>query len=310
MGEGKGACRCGRKAVYFRRNEKTLYCSQCFCKSVEKKFRKTVGKYGLVRPGDRIALALSGGKDSSVALHLMHNLVRPRRDVNLFAISVDEGIPRYRAPTIRTAGRLCRKLGVKHYVFSFKDVFGRKLESRAGKGGKDLCTFCGVGRRYILNMAARKLRATKLCVGHNLDDEAQSVLMNYMRGDLLRAGRMGVVTDEAVREGAGGFIPRIKPLRFIPEREIALYAVLRKVPFSELECPYISGMRPEVRDFLNEMEWKHPGTKFSVVESYDRIAPRIRSAVRYRGVLARCAKCGEPSSHEICKTCQLWKAQV
>ena len=112
---------------------------------------------------------------------------------------------------------------------------------------------------------------------------------------------MGVFTGEAEE-----FTPRIKPLRFIPEREIALYAILKGIPFSDRECPFIRGIRPEVREFLNEMESKYPGTKFSLLESYDKISPQIKKSVQYKGKLVECEKCKEPSSHKVCKTCQLW----
>lgn len=298
-------CQCGRKAVYFRRYEGVYYCKLCFCKAIEKKVKKTIGKYKLVEYGDRIAVGLSGGKDSSVVLYLLHKFFNKRKDLTLFALSIDEGIESYRPETLKKAKQLCKQLGIKHHTYFFKRDLGKTLDTKL-QSKKDACTFCGVGRRYLLNKASRELKATKLCVGHNLDDESQSVLMNFMRGDLLRAGRMGVLTKEGVKEG-GAFVPRIKPLRFIPEKEVALYAILKKLPYSDSECPNLGGMRPEVRDFLNEMEQKRPGTKFALLESYDKIVPKIREVVHYKGPLMTCKKCGEPSSHEICKTCELWK---
>jgi len=298
-------CKCGRKAVYFRKYEGLHYCKLCFCKSVEKKFRRTVGKYKLARFGDRIAVGLSGGKDSSAVLHLMHHLAKRRKGLEVFAISIDEGIESYRPDTLKMAKELCKKLGVKHHIYSFKRSFGKGLDKKLSSR-KDACTYCGVGRRTMLNKAARELKATKLCVGHNLDDESQSVLMNFMRGDLLRAGRMGTLTDESSRKGAG-FVPRIKPLRFIPEKETALYAILKGLPYSDTECPYIGGMRPEVREFLNDMENRYTGTKFALLDSYDKISPHIKKSVSYKRPLQECRKCKEPSSKEVCKTCELWK---
>ena len=109
---------------------------------------------------------------------------------------------------------------------------------------KEPCTYCGVGRRWVLNRKARELGATKLAVGHNLDDEVQSVLLNYMRGDLPRASRMGPVTDWSRRKKFGEkFVPRIKPLRELPEKEIALYVLLKGYDIKWDECPYASGVR-------------------------------------------------------------------
>lgn len=298
-------CSCGKKPVYFRRNEGAYYCKSCFCASVERKFRKTVAKYHLIGPKERLAIGLSGGKDSSAVLYLMQQLVKNRKNVSLFAITLDEGIAEYRPETLKKAKQLCKELKIKHHIVSFQKKLGKTLDAKIKKDGeKDFCTFCGVARRYLLNKAARELKATKLCVGHNLDDESQAVLMNYLRGDLQRAGRLGVITENT---GEKSFIPRIKPLRFIPEKEVALYALLKGLPFSGDECPYARGIRFDVRDFLNDMENKHPGMKHTILESYDKIAPAIRQSASYKGKIQRCKKCKEPSSQEVCKTCQLWK---
>ena len=86
-------------------------------------------------------------------------------------------------------------------------------------------------RKNILNKAARELGADKIAIGHNLDDESQTILMNYMRGDIGRLKRMIPGTIQK------GMIPRIKPLRSIPEKEVALYAFLNGLPVSMDECP-------------------------------------------------------------------------
>ena len=110
------------------------------------------------------------------------------------------------------------------------------------------CTFCGILRRRLLNEAALKLGATKVATGHNLDDEAQTVFINLIRGDVSRLIRLGIKPLK-YREG---FIPRVKPLRYIPEKEIAIYAYLMGFPLYERECPYVrASLRDEIRDILN-----------------------------------------------------------
>lgn len=292
-------CKCGRSPVYFRRYEGRHYCKLCFCSSIEKKVKKTIGKYSLVASEDHIVVGLSGGKDSSVVLYLMRKIFRPRKNVRISALTIDEGIAGYREVGIRAAEKLCSQLEVDHHIVSFKKELGSTLDKKAKESH---CTFCGVGRRYALNKASRELKATKLCVGHNLDDEAQSVLMNFFRGDLLRAKRMSTLTQDSEE-----FVPRIKPLRFIPEKEIALYAILKKLPFDSNECPYVGGLRPDVRNQLNEMERKYPGTKFAILDSFDKISPLIKKVAKHKGSLVSCNKCGEPTSQETCKTCELWR---
>ena len=313
-------CKCGRKAVYFRKYEGVLLCRDCFIRSIESKVKRTIRKHSMVRKGDVVALALSGGKDSSAAAFMLHNIFGNWKDVKLLAISIDEGVKPYRTENIKKAKAFARKLGIEHHIFSFKDEFGKTSDQVAKKleDSDDeinvLCTYCGVGRRYLMNKKARELGATRLCVGHNLDDEVQAAMLNYIRGDLARAGRMEAVTSWSTKKKGGRlFVARIKPLRDIPERETALYAYLKGFDILEGHCPHAGGVRFDVRDFINSMELKYPGTKFNILETFDKLNPFIKKIAEKRyaqkssGSIMRCRICGEPSSREVCKTCELWR---
>jgi uncharacterized protein (TIGR00269 family) len=313
-------CKCGKRAVYFRKYEGSLLCRDCFIRSIESKVKRTIRKHGMVRKGDTVALAVSGGKDSSTAAYLIHRIFGKWKDVKLVAITVDEGVKPYRTDNIRKVRRFVKELGIEHHIFTFRDEFGTTTDKIAGKIGKseqpikETCTYCGVGRRYLMNKKARELGATRLCVGHNLDDEAQAAMLNYIRGDLARAGRMEAVTSWSTEKEKGSlFIPRIKPLREIPERETALYAQLRGFDILEGHCPHAGGVRFDVRGFINSMELKYPGTKFSILETFDRLNPCIKRIAEKQyskkgaGRIIKCTRCGEPSSGEICKTCELWR---
>lgn len=295
-------CQCGKNAVYYRRHEGSYLCKSHFIKSFEKIVKRSIRKHNYIEKGDKIALGLSGGKDSSVLLYILHNLVKDRRDIELFAISVDEGIKGYRKDSLEIAAKLCKKLGVEHHIISFKKFFGKSLDEKI-KISKDFtaCTYCGVARRYILNKKAREFGANKLALGHNLDDESQSIIMNYLRGDLLRLVRM----DPDIKP-LKSFIKRIKPLRAVSEKEIGLYALLKGLKVQEDECPNLDGLRFEIRDFLNNIEKNHAGTKINILQTFDKIVSILKKEIKHEGKLIFCEKCGEPSSDKICKTCDLW----
>jgi uncharacterized protein (TIGR00269 family) len=302
--------KCGRRAVFHRRYEGSYLCRNHFVRSIEDKARKTARKDRMIERGDRIAFALSGGKDSSAVIYLMNKLFGKREDLSMFAISIDEGIPGYRKESIEIAKRLCKNLGIRHHVFSFREELGKDL-SRKVKGRKTdgwegtACTYCGLARRWLLNRKARELGATKIAFGMNLDDEIQGIMMDYIRGDLVRLSRMG--SGEPIVK-SGLFVPRIKPFREIPEKEIGLYAILTGLEIQENECPYLEGPRFRVRDFLNDLEAVSPGTKFSVMKTFERLLPSVREIVKGEEVrVVSCEKCGEPSSQRICKTCELWR---
>jgi len=295
-------CSCGKPAVFFRAYEGRHYCKECFCTSIEKKVKRTIREGMMIRPEDRIGVGLSGGKDSCTVLSIVSAIAKPM-NVDVVAISIDEGISGYRPESLQKARKVCKKLGVTHKIYSYKKVFGASLDEKLQQAGREhSCSYCGTARRYLLNKAARELGVNKLCTGHNLDDEAQSALMNLMRGDLVRASRAD--TAEAADDA---FVVRIKPLKDIPEREIALYALLKGLDVDFNECPYAAGLRFEVRDFLNASEQKHPGMKFSLVESFQRLGPALKTTVSGGPGLKKCQTCGEPTSETICKTCQLWK---
>jgi len=280
--------------------------------SVEKNVRKHVGRHRMIESEDSVGAALSGGKDSALTLYLLKGIIGKRKDVKLCAISIDEGITGSRDVALKKAKQLCRKLNVRHYTFSFRKELGMTLDAKLRQqkvSTEGACGFCGIARRWILNKKARELGLTKLALGMNLNDEAESIMMNYVRGDMLRATRLGPVTSYSIGKGASKlFIPRIKPLRMIPEPEIELYAELAGLPFHPKGCRYRGGIRIDVEKCVDALEKKYPGTMFTIVSTFDRILPGIRSAVRQEGNVLKCGKCGEPASKNICKCCELWRS--
>jgi uncharacterized protein (TIGR00269 family) len=260
----------------------------------------------MLNEDDKIAIGLSGGKDSVVLLHLMKRIEEKFPRSSLMAITIDEGISGYREQSVQIARRNALALGVSHSVFTFKNIFGYTIDEimsdeHVKKLGLSACAFCGSLRRRALNQKARELGATKLAVGHNLDDEAQSVLMNVFRPDIHRLARL--LQDTATK--TYGFIPRIKPLRSIPERETILYAHYKGIEFHSQPCPHsFNVLRGEIESILNELEHKRPGTKYCVLKFLDDLTPFLR--IRYTDAdFTRCEKCGEPSSGRMCNVCRL-----
>jgi len=296
---------CGRRAVYDRRYAGTLLCDRCLTKSVERRFWRAVAEHKLIVPNEKIAVAVSGGKDSVVALHLIADYCK-NKNCEVAAVTIDEGIKGYRDHSLPVARENAEKLGIEHVVVSFKKVYGATLDeivklAKKRKSKQHPCTYCGVMRRSLLNQAARGLGADKLATAHNLDDEAQAIMLNYVRGDFSRLHRLGPVYSP--REG---FVPRIKPMREIPEKETALYALLKEIKVHLAVCPYAGGIHTEIRDFLNDFEVKHPNTKFMILRMFDRMRPYIVRALP-SFALRRCQVCGEPTSGELCKACELLK---
>ncbi|MBU4075406.1 MAG: TIGR00269 family protein [Euryarchaeota archaeon] len=289
--------RCSKSAVIYQKYSNAHLCKLHFIEDVERKIKRDIRKFRMVERGDRIAVALSGGKDSIVLLYVLNKIFHDRKDLEFSAITIDEGIIGYREHTLEHAVKLTGDLGIPHTIRSFSEGFGVTLDKLTKKKEHAACTLCGVLRKNLLNKTARELGASKLATGHNLDDESQTIMMNYLRGDMDRLKRMLPNVKQP------GLVMRIKPLRSIPEKEVALYGFLNGLPVSMDECPYAGeALRNEIRDMLNNYEVKHPGTKYSLLGGFEIISEALRSPDTQIGT---CRICGEPGSEVVCKTCRL-----
>jgi uncharacterized protein (TIGR00269 family) len=275
-------------------------CDSHFRRSVEQRVRAELRQQ---LPRDRtgtVAVGLSGGKDSAVALALTHEYLASLPRMHLVAISVDEGIDGYRTATLRSATEVTDRLGVDHRVVRAADVLGTTTDRAATRlPGTVPCAFCGVWRRGLLNRAARDTGARTLVMGFNLDDLAQTVLMNLVHGDLDRLARMA-----PHRVTQPGLVPRIAPLATVPEREVYLYARLRELPFDHGECPHA---RRAARNVFREVVWQleeaQPGTRQSLLKTHAELVRRglLGDGAGAPGV---CRECGEPSNGDVCRACE------
>ncbi len=302
--------RCPAPAVTFLRYSGSHLCREHFLRFFDKRAKAELARQGRL-PKGRVAVALSGGKDSVAVLHFLHGLATSRPVVELVAISVDEGIAGYREGSLEICRELTQRLGVDWHVVRTRDLAGYTIDEYArGEKGPDAhgrarpaCGPCGVYRRMGLNQAARDVGAAAIATGHNLDDTAQTILMNHLNGDVERLARLA--PHDKVQ---AGMVPRLIPFRTIPEKEVLLYALLNDLPIhDEAECPYAArAQRFFLRDTLLAIEERSPGTRHTLVKGLDKLKPLLADAFGAAGAGA-CSRCGEPASGELCKGCQ-WRA--
>lgn len=292
---------CSRKSVYEVRYNGSSLCSEHLSRFVEKRVKQEVRKQlNVGNRKTRISVAISGGKDSSVTLYLLHRILSERRNIEISAFTVDEGIEGYRGPGIKAAEDLSRKLGVPYEVISYRERFGRTMDEIVSEDGGETipCSHCGPMRRQIINLVSEKQDADFVALGINLDDYAQSILMNVTKGDVQRMARMAPHTK--LQEG---LTPRILPLRKIPEKEVMLYAVTNGIEFEGGWCPYYAqANRNKFRSIVSDLEEQSPGTKHAIVNFYDSIKGSLSSQYP-QGSLGKCKKCGSPTASTICSVC-------
>jgi len=184
--------RCDAPAATWIRYSGAHLCREHFMAFVERRVKEEIRREVDLRPGIRIAIGLSGGKDSSTATTLLHDIASLRRDVELVGITVDEGIASYRPQGLEAARSLCVSLGIEHRVITYRQTVGFEMDRVVTLDADAIpCGYCGVFRRQALNRAAREVDADYVATGLNLDDTAQSILMNISRGDVDKLARLG-----------------------------------------------------------------------------------------------------------------------
>ncbi|GAF99732.1 unnamed protein product, partial [marine sediment metagenome] len=264
--------------------------------------KKTIEKYRLFSKKDKILVACSGGKDSTSILYILKKL-----GYNVAAITVDALIGNYTKKNLSNIKEFCKKQGVKLHIVSFRNEFGSSLcylKSLLYRKGVKLgsCTICGVLRRYLLNKYARKLKVKVIVTGHNIDDEAQSVLMNLFKNNLELLARLGPKTGIS---NFKNFVPRVKPLYFVFEKEVKKYSKKMKFPVNYDACPCrVDAYRNHIHKLLDNYEKVNVDVKKNIIDSFLKVLPFLKKRFKVSEKPNYCSRCNEPSKRNICMCCQ------
>lgn len=300
---------CHQHTAFYRREyEGVNLCRGCFKDSIERRVRRSISHWKMFSPADHIAVAVSGGKDSITMLMILKKITSRFAQTKITAVTVDEGIAGYREEAVDLAREYCKKLSVNHEIVSFEELYGNGLDDflKVRSERMTACSYCGVFRRKAINVAARKVGATTIATAHNLDDIVQTYLLNLFQGDVNRFARFGPV----LRDPRGGFLPRVKPLCEVPEKEVALYGFTEGLSFQTASCPYMGeALRNELRTVLNRLEIAHPGVLFSSYRSMTRLRGLVEPNVP-PSELRACISCGEPTPLQTCEACRMVGATV
>jgi len=309
--------KCDQEAVMTADYAGSHLCEGHLIESVESRVRRRIREDDLLpasaTPEDPETwlIGLSGGKDSVVLTDILADTFEKDPRVELVALTIHEGIEGYRDESLAACEELASDIGVRHEVRTYEEEFDVRMDEvvEDDPEGMAACAYCGVFRRDLLAAYAEEFDADKLLTGHNLDDEAQTALMNLLSGDVTQIAKhfdasLGAFGDRTEQDR---FVPRAKPLRDVPEKEVALYAHLRDLPAHITECPHASeAYRGEIQKLLLDLEENHPGTRHSIMAGYEELAEL--AAGRYGGGtedLGECVDCGAPTAREQCRKCDL-----
>jgi len=302
----KRKCRfCGREAEVFVRQANLPLCEEHFLAWFERRVERTIKRYKLILPGERVLVAVSGGKDSSALLCVL-KVLSDRMGFEVAALTLDLGITAnfYSAASVKAASEVAKGLGVEHYVVSIKERYGFTLDEAVGVDRRPPCSLCGLIKRYALTDVARELGFDALATGHTLDDMARFLLACYMSAALSELVRLTPISPSELP----GVPKRVKPFYESFEEHIKLYADLKGLPYLADGCPYAATAPSDrLRTFLDQVEHESPGTKHAMVRGYVKhIRPALAAYLADKLPPARpCSLCGMPSSGQVCAFCRL-----
>jgi uncharacterized protein (TIGR00269 family) len=249
----------------------------------------------------RIAVGVSGGKDSLTLLHILKKVSKNNNN-EIIAITIDEGIEGYRNESLSLVKKFCQEQEILLKIFSYKELFGSSMDDAIIKRPSDKfssCSICGTFRRRALDMASLSVDADILATAHNLDDYLQTFMINLFSGDV---GRIGWMYPRPIEYSNG--LKKIKPFVELYESEIVFYAFHSGIEFQTDQCPYMNeSIRSEFRLFFNDLEKIHPGIKYNCFNSMNKLSKIVKSAENNPQAKNTCLNCGETASNDICSVC-------
>ncbi len=309
--------KCDREAVMHAAYSGAHLCEGHLFESVERRVRRRIREDDML-PDDATpedpetwVIGLSGGKDSVVLTDILSETFAEDPRIELVALTIHEGIEGYRDESLAACEELTADRDIRHEVVTYADEFDVEMDDVVDDDPLDMapCAYCGVFRRDLLARYAEEYDADKLLTGHNLDDEAETALMNIFEGNVEQVAKhfdasLGPFDERTPKED---MIPRAKPLRDVPEKEVALYAQLRDLPVHMAECPHSSeAFRGEIQDLLLKLEENHPGTRHSIMAGYEELAGLAADQYSDEDAdVGECEECGAPTTRDQCRKCAL-----
>lgn len=290
-------CKTERSVIELRRHN-VSFCKDCFLHYCREQVRKAIDEFEMIRPGDRVLVAVSGGKDSLAVWQILRDL-----GYNADGMYIGLGIDEYSDESGDLTRRFAEQMGWPLRVVDLGDEFGFTVPQAAETMRRAPCSSCGLSKRHVFDSVTLQGGYDVLVTGHNLDDEAAVLFGNVMRWSSDYLGRQRPVLD-----ASEGFPKKAKPLVRLTERETAAFCVLSGIDYQVEECPMAAGNRHlGYKELLNSLEEKSPGSKAAFYLGFlDRGLPRFEGGVlSQREALGRCSDCGAPTPDELCAFCRL-----
>jgi uncharacterized protein (TIGR00269 family) len=293
-------CRsCRGPAVIEIRRHHAAFCAEHFLTMFRTQVEKAIRRFQMMAPDDRIMVAVSGGKDS---LALWDVLLRLGYDVTGLYLGL--GIGTYSDRSHDVARAFADRRGARLQTVDLERDHGYDIPTAGRRGSRSTCAVCGLSKRYVFNRAALEGGFNVIATGHNLDDEAATLL-----GNTLRWQTEAIARQSPALPARDGMVKKVKPLHRLSELETAAYAFLRGIDYVVEECPLVAGnTQLRYKEAMNAIEHTSPGTKAQFFLGYlERGMALFRS--EDRAELRPCGECGQPTTGRFCAFCRA-RAQI
>ncbi len=286
---------CEKEAVLRLRHANLRLCPEHLVARVEKQAQKAIGGFRMFTPEERILVAVSGGKDSLGLWQILTKL-----GYKADGLYIDLGISEYSRRSREFCEGFAQKWGLTLHVLSLREELGAGLDEIAEVLRGEPCAHCGAIKRYLMNRAAWEGGYAALATGHNLDDEAATLLGNTLRWDLEYLARQYPVLPAGPK-----LVRKVKPLIYVSEREMVAYCLIAGIRYIYEECPHSVGARSIfLKDILNRLEDEAPSTKITFLKAFLRVHHKLPAPKEAE--LRECPSCGMPTAAEgLCRFCRI-----
>jgi uncharacterized protein (TIGR00269 family) len=251
----------------------------------------------MFKSNDRILVVVSGGKDSMALWHILLKL-----GYNVTGMYINLGICGYSDRSQEVVERYSQANNAPVIIKNIEKEYGFSIPALAREIRRSTCSLCGTIKRYLFNKVALDGGFDAVATGHNLDDEAATLLGNvlsWQEGYLARQSPVLPSTHPKL-------VKKVKPLYTLTERENLAYVLFNGIEFIHEECPHALGASSILyKEILNKLEDESPGTKQRFLTNFYKKGKKYFEKYSEPVKLNECKICGQVTTAEICSFCRL-----
>jgi len=285
-------CRvCKDNAEVALKSHNIAFCRVHFLDFFYRRVEKTIRQFNMIGKGEKVLVAISGGKDSlSLALCLKE------LGYNISGYYINLGFEDFSDDVAELIKDFCNRHNIDIFIENVRDLFGLPMNEIAKRLRRDSCSICGKVKRYMMNRVGLSYDA--IATGHNLDDEVSTLYGNITHWNVEYLAR-----QYPYLERTANFARKIKPFVFCSEREIAIYAFFKDIKFVNTSCPFSKGATSRYYKYsINILERYMPTTKLYFLKNFFKNRSLFQII---DGKLLPCKICGYPTTAGICSICRI-----